>query len=289
MSQEVNAATRIHRRHRGAALLVALCLGTSVACHAQQQSAPPAERVEIPVSPLPFMLQGLLRRPEGVERAAAIILLPACGGFAKSLDEDWATRLSSWGYVTLTIDSLGSRGITDCGDSVLTGASDLAADAYRALDFLVQKRFIDPKRAAVVGFAWGGWQALAAVERGATEQVSGRKFRGAAAFYPPCGYFKGIMTVPTLILVGERDDWVTADSCRRMAAGEDDVGISRHKGDGVPVRLIVYPGAHFAFDLAALETPIEILGHHLEFNKPAADQSSDALREFLGTTIGGRQ
>jgi dienelactone hydrolase len=74
-----------------------------------------------------------------------------------------------------------------------------------------------------------------------------------------------------------------------MAAGEDDVGISRQKGEGVPVRLIVYPDAYFAFDLAALKTPTRILGHHLEFNKSAADQSSDALREFLNTTIGSRQ
>jgi dienelactone hydrolase len=289
MFQEVNAALRIHGRHWGTVLLVSLCLGTSIACHAEQPSAPPAERVEIPVSPLPFILQGFLRRPEGADRSPAVVLLPACGGFAKSLDEDWGTRISSWGYVTLTIDSLGSRGITNCGNSVYTDASDLASDAYRGLDFLVQKRFIDPKRAAIVGFAWGGWQTLAAVERGAAEQASERKFRGAAAFYPPCSYFKGIMTVPTLILVGARDDWVTADACRKMADGEDDVGISRQKGDGVPIRLIVYPGAYFAFDLAALETPIEILGHHLEFNKPAADQSSDTLREFLDTTIGGRQ
>jgi dienelactone hydrolase len=97
------------------------------------------------------------------------------------------------------------------------------------------------------------------------------------------------MTVPTLILVGARDDWVTADACRKMAAGEDDAGISRHKGEGVPVQLIVYPDAYFAFDLAALKTPTQVLGHHLEFNKSAADQSSEALREFLHTIIGSRQ
>jgi hypothetical protein len=51
------------------------------------------------------------------------------------------------------------------------------------------------------------------------------------------------MTVPTLILIGERDDLATADACRKMAGGEDDMGISRQKGAGAPVKLIVYPDA----------------------------------------------
>ena len=32
-----------------------------------------------------------------------------------------------------------------------------------------------------------------------------------------------------------------------------------------------------------------MLGHHLEFNQAATDQSIDALREFLDATIGGRE
>ena len=93
------------------------------------------------------------------------------------------------------------------------------------------------------------------------------------------------MSVPTLILIGERDDWGTADACRKMVAGEDDVGISRQKGEGAEVRLIVYPDAYFGFDIPTLKKPIEFLGHHLEFNQLAADQSAEALRDFLDTTV----
>jgi dienelactone hydrolase len=93
------------------------------------------------------------------------------------------------------------------------------------------------------------------------------------------------MTVPTLILIGERDDWGTADACRKMVAGEDDVGISRQKDESATVRLIVYPDAYFGFDIPALEKPIEILGHHLEYNKPAAAQSAQALQKFLGSVL----
>ena len=266
------------------AFLVPFCISNSVPGYADQRSAPFPEIVQIPVRPLPFDLLGLLRRPKGAGRPPAVVLLPACGEFAnaKPLDEHWGARISSWGYVTLTIDSFGPRGVKDCD----RGNSDLAFDAYRGLNFLIQKRFIDPKRAAIVGFAAGAWQTLSAVERGAIEQASGSKFRAAAAFYPPCRGFKGIMTVPTLILIGERDDFAGVDACRKMAAGEDDMGISRQKGEGAPVRLITYPEAHFGFDVPALKTATWYLGYRLEFNLSAADQSSEALREFLNSTVG---
>ncbi len=96
------------------------------------------------------------------------------------------------------------------------------------------------------------------------------------------------MTVPTLILIGEDDDWTPADACRKLVEGRDDWGISRQKGAGAPIRLVVYPGAYHAFDVPALQTPIQYFGHHLEYNQPARDQSIDALHEFLEATIGAK-
>lgn len=264
------------------AFLAAVCIGTSVPCYAQEQVVPPAEVVDIPVRPLPFILQGFLRRPEGTGRSPAVVLLPACGEYAKSLDENWGARIASWGYVALTIDGFGPRGIEQCGKAV-ADYPDLAFDAYRGLRFLAQERFIDPKRIAVVGFGAGARQTLSAVERGKIEQASERKFRAAAAFYPPCGSFKGLMTVPTLVLIGERDD--LADACRKMVAGEDDAGISRQKGEGAPVRLIVYSDAPHMFDVPFRETPLKYRRRHSEFNQSATDQSSEALRDFLNQQL----
>ena len=101
----------------------------------------------------------------------------------------------------------------------------------------------------MVGFSQGGWLALTSVERGVIERMSKEKFRAAVAFYPPCLGFKDSMTVPTLILIGELDDWTPASECRNLAEGRDDYGISRQKGQGVPIELIVYPGAHHDFDI----------------------------------------
>ena len=97
------------------------------------------------------------------------------------------------------------------------------------------------------------------------------------------------MTVPTLILIGELDDWTPADECRNLAEGRDDYGISRQKGLGVPIELVVYPGAYHGFDIPGLATPVKFLGHHLEFNQAVRDRSIDAIRNFLYATIGGRE
>ena len=279
------SAVRFSRLPEIIVLLVSFCIGNPVACDAQQPGVPPVETVQIPVSPLPFILKGFLRRPEGVGRSPAVVLLPACGEYAKPLDDEWGARLSSWGYVTLTIDGFGPRGIKHCGHTVTTDYPELATDAYRGLNFLAQQRFVDSRRVALLGFAWGAWETLAAVERGSIEQAYEHKFHAAAAFFPFCDSFKGVLTVPTLVLIGERDDQAVAEACRKMVDGEDDMGISRQKGEGAPARLIVYPDAYFAFDLPPLDAPTWYRGHRVEFNKSAADQSSEALRAFLTSAM----
>lgn len=252
---------------------------------ADQQFVPPAEVVQIPLNPLPFILKGYLRRPAGAGPFPAVVLLPACNKLVKPVDQNWGEKISSWGYVTLTLDSFNSRAL---GDTCFHPApTEVDFDAYRGLNFLNQQKFVDAKRAFVVGF--GGSLAFRAVERGGIEQEAKHKFRAAALFYPPCGSSKGIMTIPTLILVGERDDWTPVDACRKLADGQDDMGISRQKGEGAAVQLAVIPGAYHAFDLPAIQALTQVMGHHLEFNKIATDQSSDALREFLHSMVGERE
>ena len=74
-----------------------------------------------------------------------------------------------------------------------------------------------------------------------------------------------------------------------MVDGQDDWGISRQRDQGVPIKLMIYPGAYHAFDASSLTTPTRLLGHHLEFNQSATDQSTGALFEFLDATIGRRE
>ena len=112
-------------------------------------------------------LQGLLRRPTGAGPFPAVVLLHSCNGNWKQLDERWGRQIAPWGYVTLTVDSFGPRGIDNsCGNGTPT---EMAYDAYRALDFLVRQHAVDPDRVAALGFSQGGWLALSSVERGVVE------------------------------------------------------------------------------------------------------------------------
>jgi len=272
---------------KAAAFVAAVLIGNAIGC-AAAQSEPSATVVEFE-SPLANRqpLQGLLRQTNSSGPSPAVVLLHGCNGNWRRLDERWAKRIASWGYVTLTVDSFGPRAIQN---TCASGAPvDLALDAYRALNFLVQKPFVDRARVAALGFSQGGWLVLLSIEHGMIEQLSQNKFRAAIAFYPPCRGFSGNMTVPTLILIGELDDWTSAEECRTMVDGRDDWGISRQKGEGAPVELIVYPGAYHAFDVSSLQIPIQYFGHHLEFNQSATDQSIGAVRDFLDATIGIRE
>jgi dienelactone hydrolase len=269
---------------KAAAFATALLIGNAAACPAARaQSSVTVVDLESPLAS-PNPLQGALRRPNNAGLSPAVVLLHACNGDWRRLDERWGKRIASWGTVTLTVDSFGPRGIKDtCGSGAPVR---LALDGYRALSFLVRQPFVDPARIAVLGFAQGGWLALSSVEHGIIERASQNKFRAAIAFYPPCLGFKGDVTVPTLILTGELDDWNPAAECRNMVDGRDDWGISRQKGATAPIRLAVYAGASHAFDVPDLETSDLHPGHHLEFSRSATDQAADALREFLHENIG---
>jgi dienelactone hydrolase len=231
-------------------------------------------------------LQGLLRRPTGPGSFPAVVLLHSCNGNWQKLDERWGKQIAPWGYVTLTVDSFGPRGIDNtCANGTPT---DMAFDAYRALDFLVRDPSVDSGRVAVLGFSQGGWLALSSVEQGVVEHSSPNKFRVAAAFYPNCRTIQGNLTVPALIMIGELDDWTSAEGCRQLAGGHDDYGVSRRR-EGAPIKLIVYPGAYHSFDSPALKMPRQMLGHRLEYNQAAADQSAVALREFLDAMVRARE
>jgi dienelactone hydrolase len=118
--------------------------------------------------------------------------------------------------VAFVVDSLGPRGFTDrCGGG---GLPDQAFDAYAALRYLSQLDFVDPSRVAVLGQSMGGFSALYAVDRELAAQYFAERFRAAVAYYPGCGIPAAMMTAPTLILIGEADDWIPAERCRDMVA-----------------------------------------------------------------------
>jgi dienelactone hydrolase len=174
-----------------------------------------------------------------------------------------------------------SRRTTSPGQDgcVYPAPPELADDVYRGLNLLVARKLVDPERVFVLGFGRGGSLAFAAVDRGDIVQRARHRFRAAIAFYPPCGDVKGFMTAPTLVIIGALDKKL--DACRKLAEGEDDMGISRERGAGADIKLFVLPDAYSGFDLPAFQKPVDALGLHIEYSKAATEQAKEVLRQFL--------
>ncbi|MFL5269316.1 MAG: dienelactone hydrolase family protein [Stellaceae bacterium] len=219
-------------------------------------------------------LMGYLARPDEPGRHPAVIELHGCGGFGTT-DVVVADVLRSFGYVALALDSLGDANV--CDKNPGDGEIAEAFDAYAALDWLAEQSYVDSNRVALLGFSMGGGATLNGVEPGLIEDKKSRHFRAAIAYYPWCKDRAGLTTVPTQILVGDRDDWTRASWCQEMMARRD--------GQGSPVELTVYPGATHGFNFPG--APREYLGHHIEYDPKATADAWKQVRRFLQEKLDG--
>lgn len=222
-------------------------------------------------------LKGYLTRPPGEGPFPAVVVLHGCTGLFPSVRRTWSERLSSWGYVALFVDSFSTRGIHETCDRGLL--ADRVYDAYGALDFLSKLSFVDPQRIALSGSSAGATTTLEAVQAGGAERLMEHKFKAAIAYYPNCSAANGVISVPTLILIGELDDWTPAKKCQEM--------MTRRSGKGSAVQLDVFKGARHAFASPGLKIGTEDYGHRVEYNAAAADQSVRDVRAFLKEAFGG--
>ena len=230
----------------------------------------------------PVRLRGYLAHPRGTQAglAPAVVVLHHCAGF-DDLVVSWADRLSTWGYAALAADSFGPRNAPkNC-----TARTYQALDALSALDFLSRQDFVDRNRIGVLGFSQGGIAALRNAEQDFPPAKSHReKFRAAVAFYPDCASISGIMSVPTLVLMGELDDWTLAKACQAMVEGQGAIGLSRQPGDRSMVSLITYPGVYHSFNLPLLRSVspgVRFRDHWLEYNADADNDSIARVNEFF--------
>ena len=235
------------------------------------------ERGETPKPP--ESIEGYLSKPEGEGPFPAIVYLHGCGGLSENTRQRVARLLTGWGYVSLAVDSFSTRGIKDACNRL----PDRQGDALGALSYLSRLRFVDRKRIAMVGSSQGGIVALQLDSMGASLQArifdipDDLSFRAAVAYYPMCGVARDELSIPTLILIGELDDWSPASDCERF--------MTRRAGRGAPVDLIVYPGAYHAFDVPVLVGGRTMFGHWLKYDEDAATRSVQATHDFLAAQL----
>jgi dienelactone hydrolase len=243
-------------------------------------AAPVSQQVEIPLSG--GVLHAQLYKPEGEGPFPTVVALHGCGGLGGHPDpvlsryRDWAEDLLKAGNAVLLPDSYGSRELgPQCRvkEMHVKARRERVADVVAARAWLMKQAWVARDRVSLMGWANGASALLWAVRPQNAARDAAPDFRAAIAFYPDCRISAGLgwsARVPTLVLIGGKDDVSSPPACRQMVDGA--------LGRSALTRIVVYPGAYHDFDRA--NTPLH-----------AAAGSSDAATPehgHLGTDADAR-
>ena len=230
-------------------------------------ASPPPQAVEIPSGTATLHAQ--LFKPEGNGPFPVVIALHGCGGLGGHSEpvqvryRDWAEELLKVGKAVLFPDSYGSRELgPQCRvrERRVTARRERVTDILAARQWLIQQSWAARDRISLMGWANGASALLWAVRPQLLLHHAGPDFRSAVAFYPDCRLSSGLgwsARVPTLVLIGAKDDVSSPPACRQMVEGAH--------GRSALTRIVVYPSAYHDFDRPNL--PVQAIGP----NPDAAD------------------
>lgn len=239
----MTSVSRALARSVVAGLAIAACVAASA--EPRRATLPAAHLASSTLEAVVFEARGPVR--------GAAVLLHGCGGpgTSRGLDERFertARMLAERGLRVAVPDSFGSRGLGSiCStppERRTIRSRDRVADAHATLDWL-RAALPDPASPVIlVGWSHGGSTALDVLDAADADRRAGR-FDSVVMFYPGCAAaldrrpaFRP--SVPSLMLLGEADDWTPAAPCVELAA--------RHAGSPAPMQAVVYPGAFHNFD-----------------------------------------
>jgi len=224
----------------------------AVAGRADAAALPAPHQVEIPEPNLTLHAQ--LYKPDGEGPFSTVIALHGCGGLGGHAEavmpryRDWAAQLLKAGYAVLLPDSYGSRELgPQCRvrERLVLARRERVADIVAARRWLEQQSWVAADRVSLIGWANGASALLWAVRPQLSSRNIEPDFRSAIAFYPDCRISSGLgwsARVPTLLLIGAKDDVSSPPACRQMVDGA--------RGRSALARIVVYPGAYHDFDRA---------------------------------------
>jgi dienelactone hydrolase len=236
-------------------------------------------RSEVTTNEFTATIGGDLSLPKGKGPFPVVILLHPCGG----LDEVVLTTLQahsrellSSGFATLILDSYGSRNLTGgkmCSNRLYR--SDIRYgirrdDAFNAMVALQRHANISKENIFLLGLSDGGSAALLSAKGGPVDH-----FRAIASYYPDCGKLLGgvgyVYKSPTIVFVGEKDDWTPPAECIK----------SKSPGvvTGAEFEVISYPNAYHGFDQPR---PMrKVLGYTMAYDREATVDSRKRYIEFF--------
>ena len=217
-------------------------------------------------------VSGLLFKPKGEGVHPAVVLLHTCGGQKPHVTEAWPDYLTGLGYVVLSVDSYGPRGVSRCTE--LLGHWILQADdAYGALDYLSGLPFVDGNRVGVLGFSRG---AMAINDYIANRSlIEGHPdFKAAIAFYGRCTFLWNFTakSVPLMEIVAENDE-NHAPSC--IAVGKSGL-----------IEVHVLKGAYHAFDQTTSRGQADSGGSIMIYSAGATTEAERHVKSFLARHLG---
>lgn len=222
--------------------------------------APSPRQVDVPLGG--GTLHAQLYKPEGDGPFPVVIALHGCGGLAGHSEpvqaryREWAEQLLKAGTAVLLPDSYGSRELgPQCRvkERRVLARRERVADIMASREWLVQQPWAARDRISLMGWANGASALLWAVRPQLPSRNIEPDFRSAIAFYPNCRISSGLgwsARVPTLLLIGARDDVSSPPACRQMVDGA--------RGRSALARIVVYPGAYHDFDRANF--PLHAIG-----------------------------
>jgi len=232
----------------------------------------------------PVTVRAEIYRPPGNGVFPAVIVLHGCGGH-DAHHERWAERLVSWGYVTVVIDSFGSRGFANiCKETTAVTPEMRVSDIYGTAEYLRKLPYVAQDRIGLIGFSHGAWTVMKAVQEKYQLKLFG--VRAAVAYYPYCNPKLDVrIDVSLLVLIGEDDNWTPASLCHELQAEE---ALKK----AAPVEMVFYPGTLHGFDRTqgVMEVSGSSVGggvkkHTMGGNPKAAEDSFKRTKEFFARML----
>ena len=213
-------------------------------------------RREIDIPEGAITLHAQLYKPEGDGPFPAVVALHGCGGLGNRSEQvlpryhDWAEQLLKSGRAVLLPDSYGSRDLgPQCRvkERRVLARRERVADIVASREWLMHQPWAARDRISLIGWANGASALLWAVRPQLSARGAEPDFRTAIAFYPDCRVSYGLgwsARVPTLLLIGAKDDISSLSACRQMVDGA--------RGRSALTRIEIYPGAPHDFDRSNL-------------------------------------
>ncbi len=221
----------------------------------------------------PIEITGYLSKPEGKGPFPAVVLLHSCRGLQPHVTDDWPAYLNKLGYVTLVVDTYGSRGLGSCPNGLENDTIQMMKDAYGALKHLATQPYVKKNKIAVMGFSRGGIS-INNLVRADLKPRGELEFAAGISLYAHCGGLEDEtkLLYPLMEVVGDKDPF-HVEWCRNI--------------NNKSMEIHVLPGAYHAFDQAPEKGLRQGFGGNPAlYDANATKKSRELTKIFLAKHLG---